>query len=473
MIRNCGIMKNKCIKLALLAVLTGAAGIARADLTGRVNAIIAQKTQKNVQYGIHIVDAKSGQTAYSYNANRALMPASNMKVVTTAAAVKYLGADFEYVTRVGLMGKTLVVTGSGDPLLGDEKTELKYGRTRGWEFQKVVECLKEAGIKEIEDIIVDGTIFDDQRVHANWPAEQLNRWYAAEVSGINYNGNCLGMTVKNAGGRINVSIVPQTGYVTWDNQIRGISSGSEAVGAYRTPTANKLILKGKCRKEQGPFDVAIERPAAFFGYILGERLGEAGIAAKGQLVGRGLAQDEKIKEVTAFRTSLADCICRCNKDSFGLAAEALLKTRGAKVAGEGSWERGREAISRYLAGLGVAEAEFYVDDGSGLSRENKLSAKAITAVLTDVYRSGNWEMYRDSLAIGGADGTIARYFGEARYKGRIRGKTGYIAAVKSFSGVCATKKGDFIFSILTNNAAGSTREAINDIAEAIVDEGDK
>jgi D-alanyl-D-alanine carboxypeptidase/D-alanyl-D-alanine-endopeptidase (penicillin-binding protein 4) len=89
--------------------------------------------------------------------------------------------------------------------------------------------------------------------------------------------------------------------------------------------------------------------------------------------------------------------------------------------------------------------------------------------LLHVYHSDNWELYKDSLAIGGVDGTIAKYFKDAKYKGKIVGKTGYINKVKSFSGVCSTERGDYIFSILSNNTNAKTRGVINDIAEAVID----
>ena len=126
-------------------------------------------------------------------------------------------------------------------------------------------------------------------------------------------------------------------------------------------------------------------------------------------------------------------------------------------------------ISEYLLGLGIDKSQFYIDDGSGLSRQNELTAYAITSVLSDIYKGKNWQLYRDSLAVGGVDGTIEKYFKEEKYKGKILGKTGYINSVKSFSGLCVTDRGDYIFSILANNTNGQTRTVINSIAEAIID----
>jgi D-alanyl-D-alanine carboxypeptidase/D-alanyl-D-alanine-endopeptidase (penicillin-binding protein 4) len=163
---------------------------------------------------------------------------------------------------------------------------------------------------------------------------------------------------------------------------------------------------------------------------------------------------------------------RCNKDSFGLAAEALVKTIAARHnygKQSGSWTDGTELISKYLVELGIDPNEFYIDDGSGLSRQNRLSANSVTAVLLNLYKKGYWQVYQDSLAVGGVDGTVSRYFRENEYRGKIIGKTGFISGVKSFSGICKSQQKDIIFSIISNNSNSKTREAINQIVKIIVD----
>ena len=473
MVITCCEMKTK-IKQLLLTVVFGIwlVSAASAGLAKRIDGIISQSSQKKVQFSIHIIKANSGKTVYSHNANKALVPASNMKIITTAAALKYLGPDYEYKTEVGLCGDTLIVKGSGDPLLGDKVTDAKYGRDAGWIFEDIAAKLKQNGIKAIRDIIVDSSIFDDERVHPNWPKKELNRWYACEVSGLNYNRNCIDITTKTAGGRVDVFIEPETDYVEIINKVRPIQKGKSAAGAYRGQQPNKIIVRGKCKKQVGPFAVAIERPAAFFGFLLAENLARAGINTEGQLIEKTLPLDCNVRILAEYGTPIADCLARCNKDSFGLAAEALLKTIAAYTNADkknGGWAAGRKAISEYLLGLGIGKDEFYIDDGSGLSSKNKLSAYIITKVLFDVYKSKDWVLYKNSLAVGGIDGTIGKYFKEKKYKGKIFGKTGYIDGVKSFSGVCNSSGGDYIFSILANNANGRTRTAINDISKAIVD----
>ena len=463
------------LKKTLIAVVFAVclASLVKADLPERIDAIIS--SQKGVRFSVRIIRADSGKTVYSHKATNALVPASNMKIIVTAAALKYLGPDYEYKTKVGLCGDTLVVIGSGDPLLGDERTDLKYGRENDWIFKDIAERLKRKHVQTINDIVVDTTVFDDERVHPSWPRDELNRWYACEVSGLNFNDNCIDVTAKNTGRRVAISIKPQTNFVEIVNEVVPISKGTSAVGAYRNRTPNKITIRGRCRKETGPFYVAIERPAAFFGVLLAENLARAGINATGQVVEKPVADDCDVKVLAEYTTSIADCLARCNKRSLNLAAEALLKTIAAKcnpTGKNGSWPDGRAKLSQYLLELGIDEDEFYIDDGSGLSRQNKLSANALAKVLFSIYKTKNWKLYKDSLAVGGVDGTIAKYFKDEKYKGKILGKTGYIRGVRSFSGTCSTADGDYIFSILTNKTNGQTRKAIYDIAKAIVDHAD-
>ncbi|MBW8002458.1 MAG: D-alanyl-D-alanine carboxypeptidase/D-alanyl-D-alanine-endopeptidase [Planctomycetes bacterium] len=464
---NMNLKSKKLLVLAVLALSVPA--FAQENLSKKINNIIFHNSLKKVKFSIHIIDADNGKTVYAHNAQTPLVPASNMKIITTAAALRTLGSRFKYKTKVGLCGDTLVIIASGDPLLGDKITDAKYNRKQNWIFDDITQKLKAKGITTINGIVVDTFIFDDQLVHPNWPKGQLNKKYACEVSALNYNANCVDITTKNINGKIAVTVEPQTSYINIINRVKPIENGKGAVGAYRTQKPNHLIVKGKCKKQQGPFTVAIQRPSAFFGFLLAEHLSKNGINTKGQFLEKNIDRDCKFKKLATYKTPLTDCLSRCNKDSFGLAAEALLKTMDSKNKTNRSWEGGRKAIHKYLSKLGINQNQFYIDDASGLSRKNKLSATVITKVLEDMYNSRHSKRYKNSLAIAGIDGTLKKQFKEKKYKGKIFGKTGSINSVKSLSGICSTQKGDYIFSILANGTNGHTRQAINNIAKAIID----
>ncbi len=448
---------------------------ASAELADRINAALNRSSREGVQLSVRVIDADSGREVYSRNDSMPLTCASNMKLIVSSAALHYLGPDYRYSTVVGLSGKTLVVKGSGDPLLGDEKIDAKYGRQRGWVFRDVVSVLKKKGIGSVKDIIVDAGIFDDERVHPNWLRKDLNKWYAAEVCGVNYNDNCIAISTINNGGSVEVLIEPQTGFIKYENEVRPTSKGAGTIGSYRTTEPNRLIIRGTCRSKLGPFDVAIEEPAAFFGYMLAEHLQAGGITIRGRLYDKVAEPDYDLEPLAVYHTSLADCLERCNKNSLGIVAEAMLKTIAAEstpLRRGGSWEKGRELIGDYLMGLGLNPTEFNIDDGSGLSRENRLSANVVSTVLFRVYNSSDWNLLGPSLAVGGEDGTIGRYFNHDDYEGKVIAKTGYISGVRALSGVCMTGSGDFIFSIIANRIRGRTYGDMRDAVKAIIDEYD-
>jgi D-alanyl-D-alanine carboxypeptidase/D-alanyl-D-alanine-endopeptidase (penicillin-binding protein 4) len=463
------ISMQKRIFSILLVCCVFAGSIALASVSSRINSVIYRKDLKSVDFGIKVIEAASGDVVYERNSQKQLIPASNMKIITSAAALDMLGADYEFQTGVAMLGDTLVVIGGGDPLFCDSINDSKYGHKDLWVLYDIIKTLKAKGVKSVGDIVVDSTFFDDSRVHPSWSPSELNRSYACEVSGLNFNRNCVSINVKRSGSAARVRLTPATNYLQIINQIKLTSSGSSAVGAYRNGTPNKYILKGKCRTETG-FDVAVEGPAMFFGTVLSERLKASGIKVSGSVTEKYVKNLKQIKLLKVYKTPLIDVLARCNKDSFNMAAESLVKTISAENTNgkiNGEWEHGFSLIGRYLKHYGVDGDQFILDDGCGLSRKNRLTANAISTVLLRMYHSDNRQIYLESLAVGGVEGTSAKYFKESKYKGKVFAKTGYISGVRAFSGYVKTDDGDYIFSILSQGGSSYVRTAINDIVKSI------
>ena len=282
-------------RLIVLALFCIVSPVLQASLAGRINSVVNGSSQKKVEFGIKVLDPTTGKTLYSHNSRTPMIPASNMKVVASAAALQRLGPDYKFTTRVGMLGNTLVVIGGGDPLFGDESTDARYGRKPGWVFDDIIAGIKALGITALDGIVIDSTFFDDNRVPETWPRDQLNRYYACETSGLNYNGNCVRINVKRSGSSVLVTLDPATHYVKIVNQVK-TSSRTNAVGAYRNSLPNKLIVKGYCKTQAG-FDVAIERPAPFFGFILAERLNAAGIEVRGDFATQQIGRERNASGV--------------------------------------------------------------------------------------------------------------------------------------------------------------------------------
>ncbi len=185
--------------LFAIALVFCCLGGARADIAKQIGSVIGRGSQKKDRIAVKVIQPSSGKTIFSYNQTKPMVPASNMKLAVTAGAIEYLGSNYTYNTKVGLSNGSLVIIGGGDPLLGDKITDSKYGRAPGWLVEDIISALQKAGVDNLQDIIIDTSIFDDNRVHPAWPVAQLNRPYACQVSGLNYNGNCVEITAKTIG----------------------------------------------------------------------------------------------------------------------------------------------------------------------------------------------------------------------------------------------------------------------------------
>ena len=462
MVKTPPMFTKKIIKSALLLTVLFNAVICLASANDKITQILARKDQARVKFGILITESNSSNVIFARNENLALIPASNMKLVTSFTALKYLGSQFEFVTTASLAGKNLVVVGSGDPLLGTDGNDF---------ISRIISSLKEKNITEIENVIIDSSVFEDIRSHQNWPPDQINRPYACEISGLNYNANCIRIHATNSKGHIVLSTEPQTNFVTFINKVQP-SGKDSAIGCYRTEKENVLIVNGRCKKSAS-FDVAIENPAAFFGTLLTENLSSAGITVTGKM-SVAPAGREPTQLLVEKRTPIIEALKQCNKESFQLAAESFFKTIGAKqITGgkAGSWQGGQKVIADYLTSLGAEPNSFVVDDGSGLSSKNKLTAAIIVRVISDAHATGLWPIFRPTLAEGGVDGTLSKYFYQNKYRGKVFAKTGYINGVRALSGSFIAGDKEYTFSILANNANGNTKAAMYEIIKAIIDDG--
>jgi len=442
------------------------------DLSGRIDEILDKPGLKKVLFSACVVRADSGETVYERNPRLPLVPASNMKIVTTAGALEALGPEFAFVTRFGLCGEALAVIGDGDPLFG--AADFGPGSASGGlsVLDDIVDRLRADGVASLSEIILDVSVFDGQRVHPAWPANQLSQKYACEVSGLNYRGNCADVAVCGQDGEAALALTPPTGALRLVNAVAPRARGRSLIRLERTGNPGELRVSGTCRGRAGPYAFAVENPALFFGRLLKERLERAGILVTGEAVEREIAPEDGFRGLAEYRTPLRACLAMANKESLGLAAEALVKRLGAwdSPGGKGgSWSGGREVLSSFLGTLGIGPGEYFLSDGSGLSRENRLSAWTLTRLLLHMASRPDWKMFEETLAVGGLDGTIENHFREKPYRGRVLAKSGYLRAVRALSGVVRTDDGDYVFSFLANKAGSGARQAIDAAVKAIVD----
>ena len=256
--------------------------------------------------GVSVIDVKTGEVLASRNAEQEFCPASNMKLLTTGAALWTLKPDFVFKTELRLDGDRLIVVGSGDPAFGDPEIlqNASPRMTVSDMLDTMTSSVTKAGVKKLSEVVVDDRIFDREFVHASWPKDQLDRWYCAEVSGLIFHANVLDVYPRpgSDGQRPSVSIDPETSIVEVDvSKSRSVSSGSNSVWLKRDANENRFQLMGDVRfAVTQPVRVTLTQNPAFFGQLLADKLERSGVAITGASApapgGGGAAQTVRVAD---------------------------------------------------------------------------------------------------------------------------------------------------------------------------------
>jgi len=479
-----------CAMAVLAFVLaTSAAG---QTLQGKFDALLQRTNIGTSTMSALAIDAESGRVLWSLNPDEALIPASNMKLLTSGAALMVLGPEFSFETRLVDAGNRLVLVGSGDPAFGDPAVLARGEDPMNIDdlLDRMVEAVKRRGIERVDEIVVDDRVFDRVYAHETWPIDQLNRSYCAEVAGVNFHANVLSIFVDPAPGGRGVpvfTVEPEAPWVVIENDANTVTSGRQTVWVARPKPENVFQLRGDVRHKGGePVDVAIHEPPLFAGRVLAHRLTQAGIqigrpgGPEGTDAVRLVEPDEVLAEgrsLVVVRTSMHDVLRQCNTDSHNLYAEALIKRVGHQINNEpGSWATGAAVIRMLLSEkLGPDRAAHTrIADGSGMSRENRVSAATLVAWLREIERmDGVRDAMIDSLAVPGR-GTLRSRFRSTELQNNVYAKSGYLNGVRSLSGYVIAPSGrTVIFAMLMNNIpAGSPNQNAKILLERCVDLAD-
>jgi D-alanyl-D-alanine carboxypeptidase/D-alanyl-D-alanine-endopeptidase (penicillin-binding protein 4) len=446
-----------------------AAPTAWADLRDVVTLELKQASLGMATVAVSIRDADTGLSLVAVRETERLIPASNLKLFTSGAALHLFGPDFAFRSELRRDGDRLVVVGDGDPGFCDPYllARMEVAGHAGLDVDTFVDLwvdpVVESGIKAVREVIVDDRIFDRQLTHPEWPADQLNRAYCAEVAGFNFHLNVLHFYPQVDGsGEPNVSLIrPDASWLEIVNRATsrtGVHDRND-IWISRPPDGNMLTVYGNVKKDyKTAAAVTVHDPAAFFARLLATRLREAGItvARHGTAGERDPAPTGEIVG-PIFTTPIATALTRCNRDSTNLYAEALCKRLGYAMTNEpGSWVNGtalvRHVVLERLSDSNVAN-KVVLADGSGMSRASRVTAAAVTAWLASFHQDDELgPIFVDSLAEPGDRGTLTRRFGGHGLHGaRIQAKSGYIKHVSCLSGYVTAPDGRRrCFSILAN-----------------------
>ncbi len=451
------------------------------ELRRELDRLLARAPWRRVRWGVWAVSLDRGDTLFTKNAHEPMAPASNVKIITTAAALHHLGPDFRYRTwvladgpvRDGVVEGDLVLYGTGDPTFSDQ-----FLRSELTAFEQLAAQLKEAGIRAVAgDLVGDGSYFHGPDIEATWDPRDLNEWFAAPVSALSFNENMISLRIEPAawvGAPPRIQTLPEGAGVLVENQARTVAAPPERyarVGVVRQSHAEPIRVLGDIQLGTPEIwrEMTVSNPPLYAATMFRRVLEAEGIEVYGRTRAVGPGDDSVLgsrsiwgpgfdpaqpPRIVAELESppLTQMLEVLNNQSHNLYAETVLRSVGAAAIGDASFEGGAQAATEFLTGpVGARSEELTLVDGSGLSAENQVSAAVFVRLLRFMAESDSWEPFWDALPEAGNRRELPRMY-RSPAAGNLRAKTGTIERVSALSGVVHAQSGERIaFSILAND----------------------
>ena len=453
-----------------VAPATKTKNICPAQLAAAVDEVINRPQYNRVRWGILVQPLDKGQNLYSRDAQKYFTPASNAKLLTTAAALQQLGANFRIRTSVYQDGNNVVrVLGRGDPSFSDTQ------------LVALARQLKAKGITQIRKLVADQGYFQGDIVHPSWEWEDVYSDYGAPVNSLIVNQNVFSIKLipQAVGKPLQVAWTDFSEARLWQiiNQSVTVEEKQSAfINVTRELSGNVLRIQGQLAAKADPFlvKVPVVDPNNYF--LRRFRIALAG--EKIRLRETAVVSSSVNQQELAFVESplLSDLVMETNQNSNNLYAEALLRaiaspTPGAiaqpKKPDQTTVNTALEVLKTTLTQLGVNPAGYVLVDGSGLSRHDLVSPEALVQVLQAMAKTPSSSVYRASLPIAGKSGTLKNRFQNTPAEGIVQAKTGTVTGVVSLSGyVNSSKYEPLVFSIIVNQSeqkAKALREGVDEI----------
>jgi len=437
----------------------------RAWLKARVDEILGVPALARAKVSVIVVDPESGKSLYAKNEKTGLNAASNVKIVTEAAGLALLGPEFRWKTTVlgagppeggkavtaGELRGDLYVKTSGDPTLSTQ------------DLNGMAASLAATGLRRVRGgLVIDTGAFDGATVPPAFEQKNDSAAFRAPSSAASLNGNVVAVTITpaaTAGGPARVVLEPASAAVLLSGTVitagKGpavpeVETSDAGSGLTRVTVAGRILLGSEPRVIQR----RVATPESYFAQTFKQVLGKRGIAIDKPARIDNAPKDGLRVLATHESPTLAVVVHDLGKRSSNFAAEQLLRTIGAETQGRpGTWEKGLDAVARYLEGAGVPRGSYVMKNGSGLYDSNRFSAEQIALVLRAAVRDFRMASeFLASLAVGGADGTLAHRMAGSASERYVRAKTGTLANVSCLSGIVgAPGSKPLIFSILMND----------------------
>jgi len=443
--------------------------------------LLTQYRWRGAGWSVLVVSLDRGDTLFAEAPDSARAPASNMKLLTSAAALRELGPEFRYRTwlvsegdvRGGVLTGDLVLYGTGDPGISD-----RFYPRKESVFHALADQLLELGVTAVDgDLVGDASFLPGPLRPEGWEAEDLNDHFAAAVSALSFNENVVSLRVEPAarsGWRPVVHTLPDHAGMDVDNRALTVE-GRGRITIGRLDPMEPVLVEGSIQRggRDAWREITVSDPAQFAVSVFRSVLESRGIRILGteQVVRDPEASAVTVRRVTApargtgrvrilathVSPPLRDYLAVVNKKSNNLYTELLFRTLGRYREGNGDAAAGARAVAASLADLGVDTAHVVQMDGSGLAAGNRVRAGTLVDVVARMAGSDLWSEFWASLPEAGNRRELPRMYRTAA-AGNLRAKTGTIEGVSALSGMVLSGDGERLaFSILVNGTPSTTR----------------
>ncbi|MAL16093.1 MAG: D-alanyl-D-alanine carboxypeptidase/D-alanyl-D-alanine-endopeptidase [Balneola sp.] len=459
--------------LALLAELTHGQNL---------KSILDQAPNQEAFWSVTVRDA-NGEILESFNSEKVIIPASNQKLLTTAAILDHFGSDYQFETNIYGDGElerdiwkgNLIIKGSGDPSISGDL----YDGDRYHVFEKFVAQLKVKGIEKIDGfLIADQSLFDSQLYPKGWDWYDFSFYYGVQISPLSFNNNAVDLEVfadGEIGDTPRITWFPDsTDYVDFENK-QVISHPETEYDEYyrRELGGNKIVLGSSL--PQGYYEdesLSVDDPLMFFLDSFKDYLNNNGIQFEGGIVVYGQAFEYDTTNVLAthFSKPMTELIKWANKESDNFYTEMLLKTLSAETDNQpGSFEGGIKEVRNFVAKQGLDTTHIQMNDGSGMAGGNFNKTSLLSELLVKMKDHQEFDTYFSSMSVAGIDGTLAhRMKGTPLYR-NFKGKSGFVTGVRTLSGYFEAKSGkQLIVSLAANNYISEKVRPIDAVHEQIL-----
>lgn len=449
-----------------------------------IEKFVNQPILRHANISILVRDLESGKDIWEHRPFNATIPASTMKVITTATALELLGADYRYETVLsydgnlsadGVLNGNLIITGSGDPTLGSSKMgDVDF-------LNKWVDAVKQAGIRQINgNIIGDESRFDNEGSNPKWTWDDIGNYYAPGINALAYLDNTVSVSFRSGAPGSQPEIVgisPEIPGMTIENNLLSTNIRFDSAYFYGAPKSMQRSVRGEIPANKPLFVVRAEipNPALLLAQDFHKKLTASGLQIKGEANCQSATVPSfpvstRTNIYTHYSVPLSEIVREANQKSNNFYTEQIFKSLSLTRQAVASNKNAKDVVSSFWRSKGFNVNQLFQEDGSGLSPANAVSAAFFTDLMQYMYQqSKNKEVFFNSLSVAGQSGTLAGVLRNTKLSGKVFAKSGTIARVRAYTGYVVQDGKTYAFAIMVNNSYSNSWQTLSRIEELLLD----